>query len=95
MPHNEGTVLMEELALQGLGQEVRMHLGCRTVHDPKVALVDLIMDEEESDIQSTCTFSGTALPVFGENDTGLVVLIDNIVVDMDTLSFEKQFRPED
>ena len=59
---------MEELALQGLGQEVRMHLGCRTVHDPKVALVDLVVHEKESDIQSTGPFSGTTLPVFGKNN---------------------------
>ena len=52
VPHNEGTVLVEELPLKGLGKVIRMHFRRRTIHYAEVSLIDLVMDEKETDVQS-------------------------------------------
>ena len=68
VPHKEGTVDMEQFALQGLGHEIGSHLFGRTIHHPKVALVDLVMDEKETNVKGTSSLTRAALAILSKND---------------------------
>ena len=59
MPHNEGTVLMEQLSLERFGEIITSHILCGTVNDPKVALINLVVDEEETNVQGSRALART------------------------------------
>ena len=65
MPHNEGTVLMEQLSLERFREVITSHVLGGTVNDPKVALIDLVVDEEETNIQSSRALARTRFTLLG------------------------------
>ena len=65
MAHKEGTMLPEELALEGLRQEISVHILGRTIDHAKIALIDLIMNKEKTNIERTGSFTRAGPAIFG------------------------------
>ena len=85
MAHKECTVGPEVLSLQRLGGVVATHVLGGTKNNKKIALVHMVMDEKETDVEVTSSFARAGLSFLLKNNGRLVVLIDNVLLNINTL----------
>ena len=85
---------MKECTLQGLGEIITPHVLSRTVHNPQVALINLVMNKEKTNVQSASALARAALTLLGKDDSGLVVLVKDIILHINPLGFKEQLGPK-
>ena len=68
MSHDKSTVVMEDSTLQWFGEVITTHVPSGTVHNPQVSLIDLVVNEKETNVQSTCALASTAPAILSQQD---------------------------
>ena len=66
MSHDECTVVVEDCTLQRFGEIITSHIPGGTIDNTNVALLDLVMNEKETDVQSTCALASTVASVLSK-----------------------------
>jgi hypothetical protein len=86
--------LVKEFALQRLGIEITGHLFGRTILDRELVRIDTVRDEVDATIEMFGSFAAGLATILFEEDSTLVVLIENSILMTIALCFEKIIGPE-
>ena len=89
MAHKECSMGPEVKALQRFGGVITPHILGRTVDNPKIALLHVVIDKKETNVEVTSTFARTGLAFLLKDDGRLVVLVHSILLHLDALSLKK------
>ena len=88
-------MLVKKLALQRLGEIVTDHVFSGTMLNHNITFRNLVRQIIVADVEGSGALTRTALPIGGEKNRGLVVLVENVLLDLYALGFHKMFHPQD
>jgi hypothetical protein len=91
--HDEVSVLVKEIALQGLGEEVSMHVYGLTIAKHNVTRVDPVLRKEISQLNVFRPLGTRMTTIICQRDAAFIVLKKHILGDGELLSFQEMFRP--
>ena len=83
----------ERGTLEGFGQEVSKHNISGAIVNAKLLVAHIVSDEEVMDINVLGIFGARTFPVVGQKYAALVVLVNHVVSDIETLGFKEQAGP--
>jgi hypothetical protein len=79
--------------LKRFGEEVGHHVSGRTIFDPQLLLFNLIGHKEVANVNVLGASSTRCPPVFLQEHSTLIVLVDNVVFHFVTLSGDEIMGP--
>ena len=95
MSHNQFPKFLELGSLEWFGKKVSNHFGCWAVLNCQVAFLNLVGQEEVTNVNGTSSLTRTSLTISFEKNCGLVVLVQDVLLDFVTLGLHKKFSPGD
>ena len=83
----------EQRTLERLGEEISSHLFCRSINNKKLTVVNFFFHSKETNIDMASSL--TQLTLLGEQDGGLIVLLNHSRLQLESLGFQEMAEPSD
>ncbi len=87
--------LQKQTTNQRLGHIISHHLACRTILNAQLSLLNLIRHEEITNVEGAGALAVASLAILLKQDGALVVLIEDVLVNVIPMGFQKQLGPQD
>jgi hypothetical protein len=88
-------MFVERATLKRIGEEISTHVVSLTISDHNVAKVDLILDEEVPKVEMFRPLRARLPSILRQENATLIVLMEYIFHNEETLSLQEIFRPQD
>jgi hypothetical protein len=94
MSHDFFPKFLKQFSLQWFCHVISDHLQSGAVLNSHISLLNLVCQKEITDIERTSSLAQTSLTICFQQDSTLVVLIQDVLLDLIALSFHKQLGPQ-